>query len=379
MLYTAPSEAPDHYHKWIGLGVIAATLQRKVWFDFAHGKIYPNLYIILVSPPGKAKKSSALSFGENILKEVPGITLGEGATTIEQLVDEIRACESYHLKSDGSAICQSSMTMFSDELGVLLQNADPKKMITILTSWFDCRDKWSYKTKNKGKVEITGVSFNLFAGTTPGWIAEFLPSISTGGGFTTRVLFVYADDVRFRSAYPKFTIEQRELRQKLIDELGIISSLVGECEETPEAHKFMEDWYTKAVPPIIMDKKFADYYNRKQTHMFKLGLCLAVARTGKLVIDIQHYKEALDMLDKAEPGIIKAFGGTGRSTQAMLVSDLITFIEQKGMVDRITLLKMHIRDATVLELDAALGALQEMKYLDMSNNGGKVVYKWIGK
>ena len=44
------TEAPEIYHLFTGMSLIAGVLGRKVFLDWTSYKIYPNLYIILVGP-----------------------------------------------------------------------------------------------------------------------------------------------------------------------------------------------------------------------------------------------------------------------------------------------------------------------------------------
>jgi hypothetical protein len=66
--YTCMSEAPQEYHLWTGLTIISAVLKRQVYKDRKRFVTWPNLYVFLVGPPG-TKKSSAISIGEDLLKQ----------------------------------------------------------------------------------------------------------------------------------------------------------------------------------------------------------------------------------------------------------------------------------------------------------------------
>jgi hypothetical protein len=66
--YTSMSEAPQEYHLWTGLTIISSVLKRQVYKDRKRFITWPNLYTFLVGPPG-TKKSSAISIGEDLLKQ----------------------------------------------------------------------------------------------------------------------------------------------------------------------------------------------------------------------------------------------------------------------------------------------------------------------
>ena len=85
-----------------------------------------------------------------------------------------------------------SMTIFSKELTVFIGYKN-SQFLADLTDLYDCADIWAYRTKNSGEYEVTGAWLNLLAATTPEQIQAALPAEAIGGGFASRVLFIYAD------------------------------------------------------------------------------------------------------------------------------------------------------------------------------------------
>ncbi len=53
--YTKHSEAPDLFHFWTGVSVVAGALRRQVWIDQRYFQWTPNFYIVLVGPAGVSK------------------------------------------------------------------------------------------------------------------------------------------------------------------------------------------------------------------------------------------------------------------------------------------------------------------------------------
>jgi hypothetical protein len=70
--YTLETEPPRHFHNWTSLSAISAALRKKVWFKFGRLRIHPNLYVVLVSEPGIARKTQAISYAEELISEVSG-------------------------------------------------------------------------------------------------------------------------------------------------------------------------------------------------------------------------------------------------------------------------------------------------------------------
>lgn len=47
---TRGTESPALFRKWSAIAAIAGLAQRRVWCDIGKGKLFPNQYILLVSP-----------------------------------------------------------------------------------------------------------------------------------------------------------------------------------------------------------------------------------------------------------------------------------------------------------------------------------------
>ena len=61
--YTFNTESAKIFHKWVALSMIAAVLRKKAHLSLGRIKIYPNMYVVLVADPGRARKSQAIDFG----------------------------------------------------------------------------------------------------------------------------------------------------------------------------------------------------------------------------------------------------------------------------------------------------------------------------
>jgi hypothetical protein len=111
--YTENTESAAIFHKWSAISVIAAVLRRKVWFNFGRIQIFPNLYIVFVSEPGIARKTQAISFGEEILTEISGITLAADTTTVQALLDDLEESVTANLMENGENFSHASLTISS--------------------------------------------------------------------------------------------------------------------------------------------------------------------------------------------------------------------------------------------------------------------------
>jgi hypothetical protein len=149
------------------------------------------MYIVLVAPSGKARKGTAMSPGLEILEDL-NIHLAAESITREALIRELRTATTTVTNDDGTIEFHSSLTIYSPELVVFLGHNNPQ-LLSDLTDWYDCRRKWTYRTKTQGTDEIHGVWVNLIGATTPELLQSALPLDAIGGGLTSRMVFVFEE------------------------------------------------------------------------------------------------------------------------------------------------------------------------------------------
>lgn len=305
LAYTAESESPEEYHLWTAISVIAGVLKRQVFFDMGYFLLYPNMYIVLVGPPGRCKKSTAMRIGRDILKGTPGSKFTADSTTREKLIINLTQAH-----KDGA----SAMTAHSTEFATMLTSSG-MDMVVFLTDIFDCPPIWEHDTKSGGKNTIKGPFLNLLGATTPDWISRAMPLDTIGVGLTSRIVFVHHDTPREADAIPKLTDAQKALAQLLVTDLIAISTLSGEFTLSPAAFTLYNDWYRERVknPNPSGDPRLAGYFERKPMHMLKLCMIVAAAKRDGLVMEEEDMNDAMNMLERIEDRMSKVFLGVGRN------------------------------------------------------------------
>jgi len=334
--YASFGEAPRHMHFWCGVSAIAGALRRKVFIDQAYFRWYPNQYIVLVAPPGIVSKSTTAGIAMKLLKQVPGIKFGPDVVTWPALVSAFaEAKEAYEYLGEWHEMC--AMTLESSEFGNLL-NPQDREMVDLLVSLWDGKQgAFSKKTKHSGNDEIVNPWINLIACTTPSWIAGNFPEYVIGGGFTSRCLFVYADEKAKFVAYPGLEVPRdlKETERKLVQDLEAIGSLCGEYRLSDSAVAFGTKWYKahyEKRPENLDEDRFGGYIARKQTHLHKLAMILAASRGNGLVIEAQDLAIADKMISDLEEDMPLVFSKIGRSEASIHAERLAHYIEVRRVV-----------------------------------------------
>lgn len=332
VLYTENTEPPDLYKEWVAVFTVAAALKRKVWVEWSlDERIYPNLYVVLVGPPGRCRKGTAIRPAVSLIRDL-GIKLAAKSITREALIRELEDVQDMTQAADKSFITHSSLNILSPELTVFLGYGN-NQLIMDLTDWYDCDDNWEYRTKTQGNNEIAGVWVNLLGATTPKSIQRALPLESISGGLASRIIFVYEDRRSKKIPDPFVTPEQLVLRKELLLELGRIQQMSGQFKLTPEAMDRWTEWYiTMEKTAPHMPPTFEGYVNRRQTHVRKLSMVLSASRSKDMAITLQDFNNAVDLLERTEVKMARTFAGLGTSKNSELIVDLMEYISSVGEV-----------------------------------------------
>lgn len=342
--FVEETEPPHTYKEWVGISVIASALRRKCYLKWGHDTLYPNMFVVLVGPPGKCRKGTAMGVGKSMLKQV-GIQLAADSITREGLIRELGKAEKTDVDVTGkNLIMHSSLTVYSPELTVFL-GYNNLNFLSILTDWFDCADNWEYTTKNMGQDQLKGVWLNLIGATTPELIQSALPKDAIGGGFASRVIFVYEDNKEKVVPFPLISAKLAKLHDELISGLDEIAAIHGEFSITPEFMSLYADWYiAHSEKPPFDDIRFFGYNERRPTHLRKLCIILSASMRTDRIIDAEVFHRAVSILKRVEKKMPMTFRGYGKSSMADVMANLMRTIAVQGTVSKKTLLQLFYND-----------------------------------
>lgn len=358
--YSSYGEAPTKFYFWVGVSTIAGALRRRVWIDQKYFQWVANCYIILVAPPGIVSKSTTASVGMSLLKEIPNVTFGPDVVTWQKLVEDMaKSKELVYWPEKECYLPMSCVTLSSSEFGTFL-NPNDREMVDVLVSLWDGQPgAFNKSTKTSGNDSIENPWINIIACTTPAWIAGNFPEYMIGGGFTSRCIFVYADQKRQAIAYPANHVppDFSEKRAELIHDLEIISTLVGEYRLSPEATTWGEKWYDthwKTRHEHLSAEQFGGYLARKQTHIHKLAMILSAARSDELIIQQPVLEMASGLVDALETDMPKVFDKIGRTAMTKALSDLCEALAAYGAQTTRELYRRLSRQVTYQEFEKLL-------------------------
>ena len=296
---------------WTAVHAMSATVQRKSWLHFGDGLI-PNFFIVIVAPPARVHKSTALSRFDKIEREMwNGITneatltlfkpnIIRSKATTEQLFEHMKnrkiEMDGELQTSDASLVIRvSEMTTFLGKAQYLLGQIDK------LTDWYDCNDSDTDSTIARGSQELENVFCTIFGCTTPDSFKNSIPETAFGGGFMSRCTIVqeyFTHRVIPNPYYPKEAPDRVEMAERL---KWIWTYKRGEYKMTPEAYDAYKLWYRKDAlekRKTVSDPNQDHRDGRKSIITLKLATILAVQRYDlRREITREDFESALRIIE----------------------------------------------------------------------------------
>lgn len=368
MEYTQDTESPACYHYWTGCAVIAAATRRQVYLNFNMFRIYPNIYVIVVGPAG-GRKSIATGIGM-ALAENAGIRKFSDKITAAALIKDLSsAIEKKVLATEtgGQEIeIVSPVMIYASELGVFLgHDAYGSGVIADLTDLYDCPTRWEKKTISREAETVNGPFINLLAATTTQTLKDVLPQGAVGQGFTSRILFVWANGRRQRVPIPYWSVGHEMLQKNLIADLKHIGNLKGTFQFTEDGFKMYKKYYMEHPEPEeeYEDERLRGYGSRKDIHTLKLAQILSLADSDRLLITANHIAQAIDAIGWIDEGLPYVFAGHGAATNSQDVvrvfHQIAAATSKFGYISYPELLKRNYNQCNSQEFGIVLQTLLE--------------------
>jgi hypothetical protein len=333
------TEAPAKYVYWVGIGTIATALQRRVRFNQVTFQLYPHHYIILVGPPA-LKKSTAIKYGVDLLRQVPGINVGPSSVTWQSFVDDLvdlNKATPEEIAQTGIAIKDAAPILLpAGELGTLIDFGE-RASIDFFVSIWDSDDVIAKKTRMMGMQNINGPCVSIMAGTTPQWIRDNVKGSHRGGGMISRCIMPFEQRVRDLVTYPDENIvgNHDEQRSFLLHDLSCITTLYGEYKLTKEARELGKHWHNQIHKEDIAKGEQGDVDNwagRRYSHVHKTAMSIAAAKRDELIINLDDLQEAITAITAIHQDFNKVFALSEERLQTAAQREVERLIQNKGQV-----------------------------------------------
>lgn len=381
------TECPDRFLLWSAFSIIGASLKNRVYITDGLFTLYPNQYIILVSPPGIGK-GTAINFAWGIVKDTKPNYIANmisDRVTAPRILERIATGWNSNVPQivNGQVLIGGTLdhtcTIYSTELRVLVNASD--WMLEFLCESWD-RNSYDYDTKNKGSSIITDMCTSLIGGTVPDYIRgiDKDSDISIKGGFTSRCLFIFEDTQSKYLPFPppiKSNNQSTAIVADIKNDLEHISrNLKGEYTYNTEARLKFENFLKPIRTGNIDDSEpVANFKSRVRSHTLKLAMVIAASYKDVLVIDGFDMDNAIFHMKQVLKDLVKVFRGSGESELAYPLARVQAFLEKTGVASKRDMVKHLHRHMTVETLDRILYTLEEMGFCSIVTKGKTTLFK----
>ena len=317
--------APEIFRRWCALSVVSAAMSRRVWTCIEEDlKLFPNLYVMLVSKPGIGK-SRPMEMAKKLL-----LALDPGGAFLAFMPDELTRQQMIKhmgewfmpMKPDGEPTYVSLISEFA----CFMPEPDAGWMQACARLW-DCPDFYERATKHCGHDTLYRPYVTMLAGVQPAWFSEGFPANSYEMGLPARMFFIHADVKPHRRFFG--TGKQVDGFDNLVKKLERIHAVAGHIPWTPEAQAGWREWCEDGMPPEIGDPFLEGYVVRRDMHTSKMALICAVAtHPGNPQIKLSDLEQAWVYLREAELTMPKALIAAGGNIYKRHEEKVIDFVRK---------------------------------------------------
>lgn len=315
---TRMTESPTLFRRWAAISAISGLAQRRISCNIGKGSLYPNQYVLLVSPPGIGK-SVVLKLVDELWGINKSIYIGDETTTIPGLLDFMQDCASPVLMH-GVPVNTHPLSVAPREYGTYMKAYD-LSVLNVLNDFWDCPTRFSEMTRGGGKNTLDYPVLNLVSGTQPSFLNNVLPEEAWSLGFCSRLLLVYdwrAETLRTRDRLnlPSFPLE------KYRPAVDALCSFQGELKFSEDAIDLFDEWIIdQKMEPIPYHPRLASYVARRPVHWLKVAMCVALAK-GEAFISRETLATAKDYILEMEANMPEIFRDMSKESDKDILDEV---------------------------------------------------------
>lgn len=271
--YTRFTESPLSYHVFCSLCVLGSALGRRVYKTKGHFDIYPNYWCVLVGPPGRVKKTSAIDIARKLIAGAALCPIMADKLTPEALVKSLQTAGGHQF-------------VYAPEFSVLLgRQRYLEGLTTLMLRLADCPSEWTVDTLMRGPETVTDIALTVLGGSTMSLLTGATPDQVTSSGFLSRFVVVVETDTR--RMYPEPAKGASSLEQNLLRTLERLKAWSGQSTWANEHVREMHHaWYRahKSELRKLDSEMMAEALDRMDVHLERTAMLVHLAEHDNLAV-----------------------------------------------------------------------------------------------
>lgn len=392
VLSTKGTETATSFAIWGALSMMSSAMNRDSYLALYPAYWYPNMYIIIVSPPGLNKKSIPINEANSILRDYHNYIVDEDArwkknlnihtnrVTPEGIQDLLRPTPPVKSKKESSGDIWldhgSALSLYVGELATFLGRQTYNiGMVGKLTDLYDTKERDQDYTKKDGRQELRKIYVNFFAATTPGDLESVIPEEAFGGGLMSRTIVVYEELKHRNHPLPVHLIgapTTEELKEKLA---WCAVNSIGDYRFTQEAQEYYFEWYEKFSSNLRYEDSLRLLSkSRMDVLLVKTAILIRAQRyePGREVTR-EDFTDANRLLNKTYNMNEKAVSTIGSTQQGKSYERIKKFIERRGDITRKDVLTSNSRYVNSEQVSIIVAQLAEVNQIKIMSPEGREI------
>ena len=317
------TESPAICHRWSLATCISALIGKQAWIPFGSGRLFPNMYVMIMGISG-TRKSTAIKAAKRYTAKAGYAKFSANRTTKEKFLLDLEGLELAEDEVGSQAVMENlfgtgseaggdpkEVFIVADEFNDFMTCGDSEfqSLLGSLWDWDDETENWSLRLKNSKSVSIYQPTISILAGNNRDNFALMFPPSAIGQGFLSRMLLIHCEPTGKKIPIPPTPKEEHV--QKVIEKLTWIKQkFIGPITFTKQALDIYSVLYNTSLG--IDDIRFDPYNTRRHVHLMKLCMICAAA-DGVLEIGVRQIILANSILSYAEHVMPKALGEFGKA------------------------------------------------------------------
>lgn len=304
---TKESEAPERYFWWSGLAAISAVVRKKIYIQRgAFYKLYPNIYVALISSRSGLRKGIPVSIVKGLVQELDSIRVISGCNSIQGLIQELSQQKTF---KTGAVLGDAHGMLISDEFESFLTE-DPRALtyLTALHNTHEHENGWDKRLKHSPLEQLKAPCLTLLVASNEVLFESMVKKKDIEGGFIARTFIVHeskrklVNSLMYSDDQIKDILERdTEFRIQLMARLRQIALLSGKMTFTKEAMNHYDTWYHQLAKSEVEDNTGS--LDRLGDQVIKCAMLVALSNHNELVIEKEDLVVAIEESEQCILGV----------------------------------------------------------------------------
>lgn len=324
--YTANVPSPEIFRLWSGVASVACALERRVWLESSAGKLYPNLYVMLVAPPAVGK-GQAIDTAVELWRGTKKLFVAPDSMTKASLLDRLAKSGRKIPIRDGKGLFEyHSLALGIEEFGTLVPAHD-MEFLSFLIKLYNNPPTLAEDRRTTTSHDIIAPQLNMLVGTQPSFLAHLLPEEAWGMGFMSRMVMVYST---YGIDWDEFDSKPKDenIKLALIKLLIAMANVIGGATANSDYIDAFRAWRKAGFPPINPHHRLEHYNKRRGALAHKLAMISAVAKnpTEPPMMTADDLQRAQGWMFPAELRMPDIFREMAHKSDAEVINELHLFV-----------------------------------------------------